>query len=680
MPVSAEWGRASGRPSLIGFLQRELAPFPGRLNPVLRTLLSSALVIVISMTLQIPFLALSLIMVFFITQANAAVTRMVGMMFVIGIPLSTCIGALLLKYTFGYPLIRIVAASAIFCTCMFFLRVSRFSLVFFVLGFVTIYVQSLVDLMPNPESLLRTNLWVGAATLYAVVITLLVNTFFLPIEPAAQLNAVMQMQLGRVRRQLQERGALLQRTAISPDEVQKAVSGLHKLLKFSSMRDRRYVHYGAYYQGCVTGICRLVTAAANLPLDAAAGSDAFDSKSLDILQANLTSLGRSIANRETFVPEHLEQLSTDTPALYEMRSALIALSQADATPDLGRVLGKDPFMVADALSNPKYLKFVLKTFLATLLCYVFYNGVDWPGIHTIMLTSVITSLPNLGASSQKGVLRVGGCLVGAAFSVFAMVFVVPHLETIVGLLVMSLSVVAVSAWICAGTDKISYAGTQIIFCFALALLQDFGPVYDLTIIRDRLIGIVLGVLITTAIQAFVWPENEGGLLIGKLAGLLQSIASLLKPSVVPVPATPLMTLGCWNQLADAESMLIRVQFEPDLTRKTALLPRRASSILATSRRLILIAHDIAAARALMPEALSPALAALLDRATGGLQVYAEELGNMSSISPSFERLTTALRAQLSELQTRAQPANESTWISMIDRIVLELEYLLREDN
>lgn len=666
MPASTERRSESARLSLFGFVRQELAPFPGRLNPVLRTLISSTLVIVISMTLQIPFLALSLIMVFFITQANAAVTRMVGMMFVIGIPLSTAIGALLLKYTFGYPLLRIVAASAIFCTCMFFLRVSRFSLAFFVLGFVTIYVQSLVDLMPDPEALLRTNLWVGAATLYAVVITLLVNTFFLPIEPGKQLNGVMQMQLARVQRHLQGNGSAQGRAPISPEDVEKAVLGLHKLLRFSSMRDKCYVQYGAYYQACITGVCRLLIAAANLPLDTAVSA-----REQSVLQDNLNALSRAIVSRQTFIPQHLDELSTEVPALYEMCCALMAVSRTEATPDPSRTLTKDPFMVADALSNPRYLKFVLKTVFATLLCYVFYNGVDWPGIHTIMLTSVITSLPNLGASSQKGVLRVSGCLIGAALSVLAMVFVVPHLETIFGLLVMSLSVVALSAWICAGSDKISYAGTQIIFCFALALLEDFGPVYDLTIIRDRLIGIVLGVVITTAIQTFIWPEHEGRLLIKKLAGLLQNSADLLKPS--SPPNVPLMTLGCWNQVADCEAMLVRVQFEPDMRLQAMRLPRLAASVLARVRMLNLIAHDLHAARSLTPANCSPAVEALLEHAAACLLFYAEQLGSdKPESSRSFHVLTRDLRAQLMALQP---PVYDLNFLRVVDRVIVQLEVL-----
>ena len=55
---------------LAAFLHGELAAFPGRGNVTMRCVLGCAIVIVVSMTLQVPELAVSLIVVFFVTQAN----------------------------------------------------------------------------------------------------------------------------------------------------------------------------------------------------------------------------------------------------------------------------------------------------------------------------------------------------------------------------------------------------------------------------------------------------------------------------------------------------------------------------------------------------------------------------------------------------------------------------------
>ncbi|STI78549.1 multidrug efflux system protein MdtO [Escherichia coli] len=75
-------------------------------------------------------------------------------------------------------------------------------------------------------------------------------------------------------------------------------------------------------------------------------------------------------------------------------------------------------MAADAFTNPDYMRYAVKTLLACLICYTFYSGVDWEGIHTCMLTCVIVANPNVGSSYQKMVLRFGGAFCGAILALF----------------------------------------------------------------------------------------------------------------------------------------------------------------------------------------------------------------------------------------------------------------------
>jgi uncharacterized membrane protein YccC len=55
------------------------------------------------------------------------------------------------------------------------------------------------------------------------------------------------------------------------------------------------------------------------------------------------------------------------------------------------------------------------------------------------------------------------------------VFVQPWTDSLSGLLAMTLPVLALAAWIAAGSERIAYAGIQIGFTFALAFLSWFGP-------------------------------------------------------------------------------------------------------------------------------------------------------------------------------------------------------------
>ncbi len=86
---------------------------------------------------------------------------------------------------------------------------------------------------------------------------------------------------------------------------------------------------------------------------------------------------------------------------------------------------KPPSFVPDAFTNPDYMRYAVKTLLACLICYTFYSGVDWEGIHTCMLTCVIVANPNVGSSYQKMALRFGGAFCGAILALLMTILVIP---------------------------------------------------------------------------------------------------------------------------------------------------------------------------------------------------------------------------------------------------------------
>ena len=85
------------------------------------------------------------------------------------------------------------------------------------------------------------------------------------------------------------------------------------------------------------------------------------------------------------------------------------------------------FFKPDAFSNPAYVRHALKTTAAAMVCYLLYQLLDWPNIHTCMITCYIVSLGTTGETVQKLTLRIIGCIIGAALGIGAIVFVVPHL-------------------------------------------------------------------------------------------------------------------------------------------------------------------------------------------------------------------------------------------------------------
>jgi multidrug resistance protein MdtO len=580
---------------LLLFLRDGLSPFPGRMNVALRCIASAAVVIVASMTLQVPYLALSLIVVFYVTQSNVVITRMIGILFFVGITLATGCTVLLLKWTFDYPLLRIVFASIIFFCCVYAMRVFQFGIVFFIAALIVIYVQTFVDVTQNAEGIVRETLWVWVAVCYPIALTLVINTLLLPMEPRQQLRRMMVSKLAAVQARLDAlRGGASALPPLKALDIEAATTSLQKLLRFTAMRGKRNALAEARDLATVTAVSNLYVAASNLrPLSGSSGPLAMGVVSLG---DGCAALADSIKRDEPFLLPLAarETSSAGMPwALLAMRRTFLELdafkvAQADAM----HMPPGQPIVASDALSNPVYVQFSLKTLLAVLVCYVFYNAAGWQGVHTVMLTCLVVAQRSLGASGRRSMLRFWGAVSGSLLALFTIVFILPQIDGIAALLVVVVPVLFTGAWIAAGSERISYAGVQLMFTFSLAFLEQFAPTYGLTEVRDRMVGIFLGIAVATFVQLCIWPEGEATLLRRRLSASLASTAKLLAMGQSMEDQTTIgkQRMAAWAALSDCEGMLLRVALEPTWREgEEERVTLRANSVLAAARELLLAA-------------------------------------------------------------------------------------------
>ena len=161
----------------------------------------------------------------------------------------------------------------------------------------------------------------------------------------------------------------------------------------------------------------------------------------------------------------------------------------------------------DAFTNPAHAQFALKVTFAAMSCYIFYSAIDWSGIHTAFITCTFVALESTEATLYKGTLRIIGCVIGGALALFSLVFLIPHMETIASLVVLVACAAAIGGWVTTGSERISYAGLQIAFAFFLSVFQGYAPDTDLDNVRDRVVGILLGLLVTAFVFHYIWPEH-----------------------------------------------------------------------------------------------------------------------------------------------------------------------------
>ena len=118
------------------------------------------------------------------------------------------------------------------------------------------------------------------------------------------------------------------------------------------------------------------------------------------------------------------------------------------------------------------------------------------------------SQESTGATLRKGWLRLCGCLIGGALGFMSILFIVPRMETIASLALLVAVVSAIAGWVAAGSPRIAYAGLQIALAFFLSVFQGFAPGTGLDVIRDRLVGIILGIVVTSLVFRYLWPELD----------------------------------------------------------------------------------------------------------------------------------------------------------------------------
>jgi uncharacterized membrane protein YccC len=208
-------------------------------------------------------------------------------------------------------------------------------------------------------------------------------------------------------------------------------------------------------------------------------------------------------------------------------------------PDAGTAATPSPkpkksLFVSDAFTNPAHVHFALKVTLAAMFCYIVYMAIDWSGIHTALITCTFIALESTGSTLHKGLLRMGGCVIGGALALLTIVFLMPHMVTIASLVMVVACASAIAGWVAAGSEMISYSGLQIAFAFFYSVFQGYAPDTDLDNVRNRVVGILFGLIVTGLVFQYIWPERTIDRLRNALRLTLRQLAQLLE---IPRPQT-----------------------------------------------------------------------------------------------------------------------------------------------
>lgn len=537
-------GAESRGASFPGMFWDSLKPFPGRGRITLRLAVACTLIVLVTYTFRMPFQDLMPFFVLFITKEEKVTTAVTALLVLFAVTIAVAAAILVYKFTGDRAEFRIPSIALEIFVGMYLFRVLSIGPVGWILGFVCAAAQSLVYLFPSPEETVHQFLWLWVAIAFSTAVAWLVNLLLFPVSPT----------------QLLQREFVTGWDAVSAATEQLATSQSSagaqllcplvrggpirflKLLKPSLIESRDLRAKQVRLRGMILSldkITRLIFSYARAHLKSSA-SVAIASKDKAILHG-LKEKARYFQREfeAGLVPSNaapqplIETAGNIAPQFLEAENTLEDLAAGDAEPEnharkAPSARRKPSLFVADAFTNPRHAQFAIKVTLAGMLGYLFYTASDYYGIHTVFYTPLIIALASTGATIQKGFLRIVGCIIGGALGLVCLIWILPRFETLETFLLIVFCVHGLAAWIAAGSDRISYMGLQIALAFDLGFLQGYGPPDNIDPLRDRFIGIVIGIFIVTTVFALIWPESADSSARERLAACLRAIAQLLR--------------------------------------------------------------------------------------------------------------------------------------------------------
>jgi multidrug resistance protein MdtO len=486
------------------FIRWEVTPYPGRVNTVIRMTIAATLVMIIVVTFRIPNAALAGVFSILLARENLAATWRGGRFIVLGFVLAslyTLLGMMLFR---GYPITH------------FFWVIGSLFLVFFVLRTTTNYAAALAFAIPiglalpvwdralPSEVQVEGTLWpivVIAVGTGATVVTEALYRIFDRSDPLITFGDDLLLAVQQVTESLASLHAPPE--AVLDRVLQYQMIGTGRL-RMTLQRQGGNPTRRAQRSAAISLAGRLISLAADLDRTPPQPGDD-NAIRLRALSERLGAIRRELRESGVISPSTavLEgQPSSSFPVLQDMERTVALLTEVFQRDEIVDGSQNAPgrgwwraLLVPDAFQNPEYLRFAFAGCLAASVCYLLYNALDWPGIFPSVLTCIVTGLGTIGGSLQAQFLRLAGFVAGGlVMGISAQILILPAIDSVFGFALFFAVGTAIAAWFATSSPRLSYFGVQMALAFYFVNLQDFKFQTDLTIARDKAIGVFVGIL------------------------------------------------------------------------------------------------------------------------------------------------------------------------------------------
>jgi multidrug resistance protein MdtO len=533
----------SGASWLWQFLKTELVPYPGRLWVVSRITIAATIIMILVMTFRIPYGFLGCIYTLFLSRESPNATLLSGAKTILVYGIATIYTVLGIMLLVDDPLTHFLWIGFSLFLAFYIIHImpdygTSIGFGFTLAGAIPLWDQTQLTVNQRTEN----TLWLGFVVLVGAAVTVAVEYVFRRVRPITDVNQLIETRLRVVEDVLRQVGAGLPVDEGLSNEIAQTAARGTSTIRRRLLRSDYAPRLIAQMNTAVALLGRLVDLTVSLGI-------VYSTQSISVppgdrerclrLADQLAELRQNVHKQEMprpiEVPEHE---AAGLPLLAEIERTLTLIPQAfSGSENLSDRFVPPPLydetnprvFVPDAFSNPEHLKFAIRGTAATMTAYITYQAINYPALSTAVATCIITALSTIGSSRQKQFLRLAGATLGGfVFGMGAQVFVLPHLDSIVGFTVLFAVVTAISAWLATATPRLSYLGVQAALAFYLINVQEFTIQSSLAIARDRVVGVLLGLLAMWAVFDRLWVRNALQEMRDGFATNLRRLAELIE--------------------------------------------------------------------------------------------------------------------------------------------------------
>jgi multidrug resistance protein MdtO len=495
------------------FLREELSPYPGRVALVLRMVVAATLITIVGMTFRIPYTYQAAIYALMISrESRQATLQSAGTILVV-----TGIGAAYLlifaSFVIDSPLLHFVwVIGSLFLAFYAISALTNYTAAVIFAIMIALGVPLWDRLLPS-ETNVEDTLWLCLSVVIAVAITGVVELVFERRRPGDDVVIPISDRLSAIERLMTRYADGAYIDAATKEQIMQFAMRGTSLLRRILRRSDYPIQYSVEMGGVTALVGRLIDLAATLT-HLGFEASASDQKRLRDVASALANIRNELLNQR--IPGQLQLNTGEEPAgvplLREIEHTVSLIPQAFAAshsiPEYLSLVDDVPrtsLLASDAFINPDHLRFAVKGCLAASICYVIYNAMEWPGISTAVTTCLLTALSTIGSSHQKQILRILGALVGGiVLGMGSQIFILPHLESIGGFVLLFIPVTTLAAWFMTSSPRLSYFGIQTAVAFYLINLSEFRMQTSLEVARDRVVGILFGLFAMWLIFDQLW--------------------------------------------------------------------------------------------------------------------------------------------------------------------------------